>query len=95
MNVLTKEEKEKLLKQIDRTEHIEKAVAFSWDGTNLLVRFPKEIAQYLNINKDNRFTKKLKFILESKEEIIKQTFEIIDKIGEKNASKKTSKNKQR
>ncbi|MEK6933839.1 MAG: hypothetical protein AABW75_03115 [Nanoarchaeota archaeon] len=97
MNVLTKEEKKRLLQNLEDTvEHIEKEVAFSWDGTNLLVRFPKEIAEYFKIDKHNRFMKKLKFIVENKEGVIKKEFEIVERKGEKNATtteKKTRKNK--
>lgn len=79
MDVLTKKDEEKLLKEIDEEEVIEKEVAFSWDGKNLIVRFPKELADYLEVNKDNRFEKKLRLVLKEKHGEIETKFEVCDR----------------
>lgn len=89
MDVLTKTEEERLLREINQEEVIEKEVAFSWDGKNLIVRFPKEIADYLKVNKNNRFKKNLKFLVREKEGIIKKEFEVVER---KNGKRKKKKN---
>lgn len=80
MDVLTKEEKDRLISKIGYGERIEKEVALSWDGKNLVLRFPKDIADYFNVNKDNRFKKSVKFIVEEKDSEITTKFEVIDRI---------------
>ncbi len=85
MGVLTKTEEEKLLREVEQEEVIEKEVAFSWDGKNLIVRFPKELADYLGVNKDNRFEKNLKFIVKEKGGSITKKFDVVER---KNGKKK-------
>jgi hypothetical protein len=77
--VLKREEKERLLKKLSNYEKIEKEVSLSWDGSNLILRLPKEVADYLNVNKDNRFTKSLKFIIEENKDGIRKQFDIIER----------------
>ena len=79
MDELTKREEEKLLKDSVNSEVIEKAMSFSWDGKNLVVRFPRDVAQYLKVTEKNRKEKKLLFrIVEQNNEVTK-TFEVIEK----------------
>ena len=54
-DVLKSEEIKKLISTISDSEIIEKESAIAWDGKNLVIRLPKEIAAYLKINKENRF----------------------------------------
>ena len=63
MKELTKKEEEKLLRSLKEGESIEKEVSISWDGINLFLRLPKEIATFLGVNKDNRFERNMKFIV--------------------------------
>ena len=53
MTVLTKSQKEKLLQLIHGGERIEREAKVSWDGSNFLIRIPKEIADYLKIKKSD------------------------------------------
>ena len=76
---LTEEEEDKLLSKMHLQELIEKEVAISYDGTNLLVRFPKEIAEFLGVNPDNRFENSLKFIVKEKDGEITKSFDIVEK----------------
>ncbi len=93
LNVLEKGEEEELLKGLKKEETIKKEVSFSWDGSNLIVRFPKEIADFLNLNKENRFEKSIRFTVNQKEDgTIEKTFDIVDRQKPirkmKNATKK-------
>ncbi len=85
---LTEKEKERLFSQVETSEKIEKEVSFSWDGKNLIVRFPREIAEYLNVGEGNRFEKNLKFIVEDKEGVLDQRFEIVKRTTPKRKVKK-------
>ena len=77
---LTKREEEELLKSaLGEREIIEKDVSLSWDGKNLMVRIPKEISDYLNLNKENRFKKKIRFSIIEKSEGVIQSFEVADR----------------
>ena len=82
-NVLTKNEKEALIEELNNHEVIEKTVSLSWDGTNLLLRIPKEIAEYIGANKDNRFRKSLMFRIEESEKGVTQEFKLVDRKNEK------------
>lgn len=95
MGVLTKEEKKRLLSQISAGERIEKEVALSWDGKNLFIRFPKDIADYFELNEKNRFTKYIKFIVEEKEGKIIKTFDIVDRTKPKREIKKKDAKKEK
>ncbi len=83
MGALTKREEEKLFEEMQREEVIEKEVSFSWDGKNLVVRFPKEIAETLKVTKENRKLKKLKFTIKVDGDKATKEFSIINKDGKK------------
>ena len=98
-DVLKSEEIRKLISGVDDTEVVEKESAIAWDGKNLVIRMPKEIAEYIKINKENRFEKSIKFRIENKEGIKTQTFEIVQRTKPQRktkngntSKKKTSKN---
>jgi len=97
-NVLKNEEIKELLKSISGSEKLEKESAISWDGRNLIVRIPREIADIFKIDKNNRFEKNFKFTIEEKEGKKVQSFEIVERtkpMKEKkngNTNKKTKKN---
>ncbi len=74
-NVLKKEEKEEVLKALNSNEKIEREASISWDGSNFLVRIPKDIVDYLKIEKKNNIL----FIVDETKEGIKKTFEITKK----------------
>ena len=98
MGVLTKKEKDKLATKIDVGEKIEKEVSLSWDGKNLVIRFPKDIADYFGVNKNNRFTKNVKLTVEEKNGKITKEFDVVDrttprKIIKKNDKENKEKNK--
>ncbi len=86
--VLKKGEKEVLKKELSNDEKIHKESALSWDGSNLLVRIPNDIANYLGLTEKNRFEKNLKFIIEEKEGKIQKLFEITDRNKPKRKTKK-------
>lgn len=77
MGVLKEREREKLFEEVEKGERIEKEVSFSWDGKNLVVRFPKDVADYFGVNKENRFEKYLKFIVKENEGKVDSIFEIV------------------
>jgi hypothetical protein len=79
--VLKKREIESLMKELERGEHIKKEASISWDGSNFLVRIPKEIADYLEITKNNRSSKKIRFFIHEVDGEIKKEFEIVNKDG--------------
>ncbi len=83
MGALKKNEEEKLFKEIDDEEIIERFASFSWDGKNLVIRFPKEIADVLGVNKENRKEKKLRLLVKVNES--ENSFSVV----EKNEIKKT------
>lgn len=86
---LSKKDEEELLKSaFGEKELIEKEVSLSWDGKNLIVRVPKEISDYLNLNKENRFKKKMKFSIIEKEEGVIKSFEVVDREKPKRRTKK-------
>ena len=97
-NVLKREEITELLKDLKGSETLEKESAISWDGRNLIIRVPREIADYLKINEKNRLQKSFKFIIEDNNGERTQKFEIVErtkpiKKKKKNgiSNKKTSK----
>ncbi len=79
MGELTKKEEERLLSHIGDGEIIEREVALSWDGKNLVLRLPKDIADYFQVNENNRFTKNVKFLVEEKEGKIIKEFDIVNR----------------
>ncbi len=87
MGELTKIEKEKITGSIEEGEVIEKIASFSWDGKNLVVRFPKDIANFLNVNEENRKSKKLKFLVVEKNGEMTREFEVIDYNGKEKKKK--------
>lgn len=95
MNVLSKKEEDKLLKGLEASEKIEKEASLSWDGTNLLVRLPKELSEFLDLNEKNRFKKQIKFIVEEKEGEVKKTFEVVERTKPKRKLNKNVKSKNR
>jgi len=78
-NVLKIEEIHKLISEVNREEIIEKESAISWDGRNLIIRIPREIADYLKLDEKNRFEKNFKFKITSNEKETKQEFEIVSR----------------
>lgn len=95
MDVLTKEEEEKLLSHISGGEIIEREVALSWDGKNLFLRFPKDVADYFQVNEKNRFTKNIKFMVEEKEGKIIKEFDVVDRTKPKREIKKQNDSKEK
>ena len=91
MSVLSKDEEKKLLNSLDDTEVIEQSTSISWDGNNLILRLPKEISDYLGLNKANRFTKKILFRITEARGDVKREFEVIER---KEPKRKTKKRKQ-
>ncbi len=89
--VLTESEKERFLKLMKTGEEIEREVNISWDGSNLLIRIPKEIADYLGINKDNRFENKIKFTIKEMPEGVEKRFEIVKRSEPKRKWRKKKK----
>jgi len=87
-NVLTNEEVKKLIGGINHEEIISREASLSWDGRNILVRIPKEISEYLGLDEKNRFKKNLKFTIEIKRDVIKKSFEIVERTKPKKAVKK-------
>jgi hypothetical protein len=94
MDVLNSKEEDELLKDIKHSEIIEKESSLSWDGVNLITRIPKEIADYLKINMDNRFDKSIVFKIEDKDGIITKGFDIIDRTKPKKKNGQTKKTNQ-
>lgn len=93
-NVLKTEEIQKLISEVNREEVIEKESAISWDGRNLIIRIPREIADYLKLDEKNRFEKNFKFKITSGEKETKQEFEIVQRtkpIKEKKQNASTTK----
>ncbi len=86
--VLSLEDSKFIKKSLEEGEIIEREVNFSWDGSNLLVRIPKEISQFLNLTKDNRFEYSLKFKIKGFPENSVNTFEIIKRTTPKKLIKK-------
>lgn len=91
MGVLKKNEREELFRALHGHEIIEKEVFLSWDGSNLILRLPKDIASYLGINKNNRFKKAIKFRIEEGEENIKKEFDVVDRDKPKRKTKNEKK----
>jgi len=94
---LSKKDFEEVKQLINPKESIEKESAFGWDGKNLTIRLPREIASYFQITKENRFDKT--FLIKVNENNIgeiEKTFDIIKrtKPRRKKNAKKTA-NKQR
>ncbi len=98
-NVLKPYEITELLKAVGGSDKLEKESAISWDGRNLIIRIPKEIAEILDINEKNRFKKNFKFLIDEKEgkrtltfEITQRTKPIKEKTKNVNTDKKSKKN---
>ena len=65
---LTKEEKRIFLNAIGkRGEKLDEPAKLSWDGSSVLLRLPKTIADYFKVGKDNAKSKEIRFIVEEKE----------------------------
>ena len=93
-HLLKREEIAELLKGISGSDRLEKESAISWDSRNLIIRIPKEIVDILRINKDNRFKKNFRFVIDEKEGKRIQTFEITERTKPiKNKTQNVSKNK--
>jgi hypothetical protein len=76
---LKREEVLDLLKEARGSERMEKEVAISWDSRNLIIRIPKEIADLLKIDKENRFKKNFKFVIDEKDGRKFQFFDITNR----------------
>lgn len=80
-SVLTKKEKEKFLEVIGKEgEKIDETAKLSWDGSSVLLRLPKAVADYFEINQKTAKNKEIRFFVKEKRErgkmkVIK-TFEI-------------------
>ncbi len=79
--VLNKKEVEEIKSLVDQKEVIEREVALLWDGSNIMVKFPKEISKFLGLNEKNRMNKSLLLrIKENPDGGIDKSFEIIQRI---------------
>lgn len=88
MGALKKEEEERLFQELQKKEVIERFASFSWDGKNLVIRFPKEIADTLGVNKENRKEKKLRLLVKIDNDKIETEFSVVEKEnGKKNKIK--------
>lgn len=86
--VLSKEDEVKFLGAFNAIpEKIDREVSLSWDGKNLLIRLPKDIAEYLGVNDKNRFKKKIKFVIEEKGGVVIKTFDAVDRTEPKRETK--------
>lgn len=92
-SVLNKKEEDELLGSAVGKEEIVKDSSISWDGLNLLVRIPKEIARYLDINEGDRFKKNLRFIITEENGKIEKRFEIIERTNPRRRSKNDKKSR--
>lgn len=90
-NVLTKEEEEELLGSVSGKEEIIKESSISWDGLNLLVRIPKEIAKYLGLDEKNRFEKNLKFVITEENGKVEKRFDVVERLKPKRSFRKNGK----
>ncbi|MEN7982611.1 MAG: hypothetical protein ABFQ65_04135 [Nanoarchaeota archaeon] len=91
LGVLTHKEDLEVLKELKNDEDISKPASLSWDGKNLFVRIPKEIADFFDLNKNNRFKKKILFNVAEKNGEIKKTFDIVNRKEPKRKFKKKAK----
>ncbi len=92
--VLTEKEKEEMKQIISNEELIEKEAMLSWDGKsiNISLRLPKEIADYLEVNKENRFKKNILFRIRKKPDgIIEKSFDVVDRTKPKRKIKNAKK----
>ncbi|MEK6927097.1 MAG: hypothetical protein AABX11_01560 [Nanoarchaeota archaeon] len=87
MTVLNKEEEKAFRKYVTNEDCIQKESSLSWDGSNLIVRIPKEMAEYLDLTEKNRFTKSILFKIKEKEGQIIKTFEVIDRTKQRKIRK--------
>jgi hypothetical protein len=72
----------------ENEELIEAEASIGWDGRNLLIRIPKDVAQFLGLNEKNRFTKNIKF--EIKHDLdgnITKKFDVVDRQAPKKKQK--------
>ena len=98
--VLKEDELRELTKGMISSERMEKESAISWDGRNFIIRIPREMASYFDINENNRFEKNFKFTIEEKNGTIEKTFDVIQRTkpikqtkNEKSENKKEKNNK--
>ena len=94
--VLTKKEKEEIKGIIEAHELIEKEAVLSWDGSNLFLRVPREIADYLELKEEDRFNKSILLSIKGYPDgKTEQTFRVIKRRRKirkkKNANKTTNK----
>jgi len=87
-NVLKEEEMRELLKGVNNEEVLEKESAISWDGRNLIIRIPREITDFFNIDEHNRFQKSFKFKITSNEKQTIREFDIVERTKPKKENKK-------
>ncbi len=92
-NVLTKEDRGEIKSLIKPEEVIEKKIALSWDGKNIMIRLPKEIAEYFDVNEENRFEKMLVLKVKEYDGRMKKTFDIIKRNKPKRKHGKTTNKK--
>lgn len=80
-SVLTTKEKEKFLEVIgEEGEKIDETAKLSWDGSSVLLRLPKAVADYFEVNQETAKFNEIRFFIKEKRErgkmkVIK-TFEI-------------------
>ncbi len=90
-SVLSRTDEEELLTSVDSGEKITKDSSISWDGLNLLVRIPKEIAEYLSLDKNNRFEKSFRFMISDDGKNAEKTFDVVERTRPKREFKKNGK----
>ena len=78
---LKKEEFDLLTSGLKENEEIiEEEAALGWDGRNLLIRLPKDIAQFLELSEHNRFKKNIKFTIKHDlEGIVTKSFDVVER----------------
>lgn len=68
-SVLTKEEEKRFLNILGESgEEIEETAKLSWDGSSVLLRLPKGVADYFKINKGNVKSKEIFFSVKEEKE---------------------------
>ncbi len=93
-NVLSKEEKKEVKSFIRPEEIIEGETALAWDGKNIMIRIPRDVANYFGIHEKNRFEKMILFrVREHPDGTIEKTFDIIKREKPKRKIKKNGKKK--
>jgi len=92
-HVLTNKDAENLFRDINNKDEIRREASLSWDGRNIIVRIPKEIAEYLDLNEENRFEKNIRFTVEINGDDSIKTFDIVKRIKPKRLIKDETKKK--